>query len=104
VATDRKGLPLIAAAFLLIVALVQFLTVAPEVAYRSREIAFPPGKGNVALEARVAKLWYIFIATETVMVLVSGGLAAYVASYKSRRRISERIAEKEEVVPLPRKF
>jgi len=103
VATDRKGLPLIVAAFLLILALVQFLTVAPEVAYRSREIAFPPGKGNVVFEARVSKLWYIFTATETVMVVVSGGLAAYVASYRSRRRMSERFSEREESLPLPRR-
>src|ERR1019366_6979893 len=74
IATERKGLPLILAVFILIIALVQFLTVAPEVAYRSREVAFPPGRGNVDLEARVSKLWDIFAATEAVLVLVSGGL------------------------------
>jgi hypothetical protein len=89
IATDHKLIPLIVAGLMLTLALLQFLTVAPEMAYRIRETAFPPGKGNVLLEARVLMLEQIFAATELVIVMAGCGLAAYVASYKSRRRLSK---------------
>ncbi len=96
-ATDRKLIPLVMASFLLIVALVQFFVVSPELAYRGREVAFPPGRGNVLLEERLTKMWGLFAGTEGVLVVVCGALAAYVASFKSRRRASRMAALEEEL-------
>ena len=86
-----------AGGFLLIVALVQFFVVSPELAYRGREVAFPPGRGNVLLEERLTKMWGLFAGTEGVLVVVCGALAAYVASFKSRRRASRMAALEEEL-------
>ena len=96
-ATERKVVPLVMASFLLIVALIQFFVVSPELAYRGREVAFPPGKGNVLLEARLTKMWGMFAGTEGVLVVVGGALAGYVASYKTRRRASRMAALEEEL-------
>ena len=96
-ATERKVIPLVMASFLLILALAQFFVVSPELAYRGREVAFPPGKGNVLLEARLTKMWGMFAGTEGVLVVVGGALAGYVASYKTRRRASRMAAIEEEL-------
>ena len=96
-ATERKVIPLVMASFLLILALAQFFVVSPELAYRGREVAFPPGKGNVLLEARLTKMWGMFAGTEGVLVVVGGALAGYVASYKTRRRATRMAALEEEL-------
>jgi hypothetical protein len=96
-ATDKKIIPLVLAAFLLILALLQELVVTPELALRSREVAFPPGKANVLLQARLAQMWGLFAATEGVLIVIAGALAAYVASYKSRRRSAKFLSVSEEV-------
>lgn len=85
-ATDHKPIPLGLAGLLLILALVEYVFVNPELSFRTREIAFPPGKGNVLMEARLAQMWGVYAGTEGVALVIGAALAAYVASYKSRRR------------------
>jgi hypothetical protein len=86
-ATDRKPVPPIVAALMLVLALFQYYAVTPELAYRGRQADFPPGRANVDARASERALAEVYFGTELALVLIGGALACYVASYKSRRRV-----------------
>jgi hypothetical protein len=96
-AVDRRLLPTVFAAFLLALALFQYFSVGPELAYRTRQIDFPPGRGNPAAEQRARAIAKIYVSTDGAEVFLGMVLSVYVLMYRSRRRTHSRRAPANEM-------
>ena len=97
-ATDRKLVPTIMATFMLALALFQYFTVQPELGYRTRQVDFPPGRGNQASEERAAGIAKIYLATDGCQVLFGTLMGLYVMTYRSRRRTQARRVSSSELL------
>ena len=90
IAADRRLIPTIMAAFMLALALFQYFSVNPELAYRTRQVDFPPGRGNPVLEDQARGITKMYLATDAAQVSLGILLSLYVMAYKSRRRTKSR--------------
>jgi hypothetical protein len=84
-AAEKRILPQILCLAILVLVVFE-LAIDPEMAYRGREADFPPGSRELGTQARVWALTEIWIGVETAKLAVGGVLAAFIFSYKSKRR------------------
>ena len=91
-AADHKLVPTVVAAFLLALALFQYFSVSPELAYRTRQVDFPPGSGDAAAVQRARSIAKVYLSTDGVEVFLGTLLGVYVLTFRSRRRTRARRA------------
>ncbi|MEO8052730.1 MAG: hypothetical protein ABI833_20160 [Acidobacteriota bacterium] len=84
-AAEKRWIPQILCGLMLALLLFQ-LAIQPEITFRGREADFPPGNQVLGTQARVWALTEIWIGAESGKLLFGGLLAAFMISYKSRRR------------------
>jgi hypothetical protein len=96
-AADRKLLPTVMAGFLLALALFQYFSVYPELAYRTRQVDFPPGRGNAAMGQRARSIAKVYLTTDGAEVFLETLLSVYVLTFRSRRRTRSRRAPANEM-------
>jgi hypothetical protein len=84
-AAEKRVMPQLLCGLMLVLVLFQLL-INPELAYRGREADFPPGRLALGTQARMWALTEVYIVVEAAKLLIGGGLAGYLFTYKSRRR------------------
>jgi len=99
-AADRKLLPTVMAAFLLALALFQYFSVYPELAYRTRQVDFPPGRSNAAAVQRARSIAKVYLTTDGAEVFLETLLSVYMLTFRSRRRTRFRRAPANEMAAL----
>lgn len=85
--TDRRILPPILCALMLVLVMFEYFAITPEFIYRGREADFPPGSLAFGAEARVWVLTEVLIGAEAAKLLIGGVLASYLFAYRSRRKV-----------------
>jgi hypothetical protein len=89
-ATQKRLLSLVLCGIMLTLVLFQFLAITPEMAYRGREIDFPPGNAQSATMMRVYLLYQMLVVTEALKLVVGGILASYLFAFRTSRKRSGR--------------
>lgn len=87
VSTQRRVFPLVLVGMMLVMVAFQHFTVSPELAYRGRDVDFPPDSTNVGLVTRVWALRQVYFGVEIVKLLAGGLLASYLFVYRAQRRV-----------------
>jgi len=84
-AAEKRILPQILCLVILVLVIFQ-LAIGPELAYRGREADFPPGSLSLDTQSRVLALTEIWAGVEIAKFIVGCALAAFLFSFRSKRR------------------
>jgi hypothetical protein len=71
---------------MLVLVLLQFGAISPEIAYRGRETDFPPGSTNIGSVTRLMALQQVYFGVEVVKLIAGGLLASYLFVFRTQRR------------------
>jgi hypothetical protein len=89
-ATQRRIFPLALCGLMLVLAAFQHFAVSPELAYRGRDMDFPPGNTNIGIVTRVYALRQVYFGAESVKLLAGGLLASYLFVFRTPQRRSRK--------------
>lgn len=84
--TQKRILPIVLCASMLVLVLFQHFGVSSELAYRGRETDFPPGNALVGPIERLRALQAVYYGTEVIKIVAGGILASYLFVFRSSRR------------------
>ncbi len=84
--TERRVFPMLLCGIMLAMVVFQFSGVSRELTYRGRETDFPPGNSDFAAQQRVWALHQIYVSVECVKLTAGLVLAAYLFTFRARRR------------------
>jgi hypothetical protein len=83
--TQKRVLPLILCAAMLLVVVFQHVGVTPELAYRSRLADFPPGDNTAAVLLRMYALEQVYAWVEGAKLVLGAVLTGYLFVFRARR-------------------
>lgn len=89
-ATQKRLLSVVLCAIMAALVLFQFFAVTPELAYRGREMDFPPDSNTSSAMVRALLLYQVLIVTEGLKLVVGGVLASYLFAFRTSRKRSGR--------------
>ncbi len=90
-ATQRRIFPLALCGLMLVLVSFQHFAVSPELAYRGRDMDFPPGSTSVGIITRVWALRQVYFGVEIVKLLAGGLLASYLFVFRTQRRARKEV-------------